>query len=387
MDVDAAFGTVVAKRELPYARVLARSFAEHHPELPFFVLLADEVEDCFDPVAEPFELILLSELEVPHPERFRFAHTRQPLSYAATPYFISALLDREFEAVVFIKQESLVTGRHGAVLARLERNTIVLTPHLLDPLEGDDRHARELNILQSGVYNVGLLGVRESPTARHFLRWWSDRVHERCRHAIGEGMHYEQRWLDLVPAYFGDAHVLRDPAVNVAHWNLPERAGDGHRLVRFSGFNPERPDWVTGHSERLRTEDLGELSALFAGYGAALREAGWDQAKSWPYAYAQFDNGVPIPDIARELYGDLDERERAPFGNPFSTKGESFFRWLNEPVSPTSRVTRLWRAIHKRRPDLQREFPDLCGEDGHRFLAWTKTAGIQDHAIPRAFVA
>jgi len=382
--VHTAFGTIVAKRELPYARVLARSFSKHHPEISFIVLLADEIEDRFDPDAEPFELVLLSELAIPQPDSFRFAHERQPLSYAATPYFLSALLDRGFESAVFIKQESLVTGDHGVVLSALEQSSIVLTPHLLAPLEGEDRVERELNILQSGVYNVGLLGVRESPTARSFLRWWGDRVRARCRHALPEGMHYEQRWLDLVPAYFEDAHVLRDPAVNVAHWNLPERANAVHRLVRFSGFDPERPDEVTRYSARLRTEELGELSGLFASYGAALREAGWKEARSWPYAYDRFDNGVTIPSVVREVYADLDDKTR--FGNPFSTEAGSFFRWLNEPVNPKSRVTRLWRAIHDRRPDLQVAFPNLAGGDGDGFRAWVETSGIREHAISPAFV-
>ena len=52
-----AAATIAAKSFLPYARVVAASFREHHPGVPFFVLLADEVDGCFDPTAEPFELL------------------------------------------------------------------------------------------------------------------------------------------------------------------------------------------------------------------------------------------------------------------------------------------------------------------------------------------
>ena len=57
--------TIAAKARLPSARVVATSFAEHHPGVPFFVLLADEVEGCFDPAAEPYELIGLDALALP----------------------------------------------------------------------------------------------------------------------------------------------------------------------------------------------------------------------------------------------------------------------------------------------------------------------------------
>jgi len=36
--------------------VLARSFKNHHPDVPFFLLLADEPQGCFDPEHEPFVL-------------------------------------------------------------------------------------------------------------------------------------------------------------------------------------------------------------------------------------------------------------------------------------------------------------------------------------------
>ena len=215
--------------------MLARSFRAHHPDIPFYVLLADEVDGYFDPDLEPFHVIPLSNLAIPDRERFQFHYAQQPLSYAVTPFLLEHLLDRGFSRLMFFKQESLVLGDHSAVVDLLERHPIVLTPHLLAPLDGPDRISRELNILQSGIFNVGLLGVAEHDTARRFLRWWQDRVYAHCRHAVPEGMHYEQRWLDLVPAFFEGAHVLRDPAFNVAHWNLPERSiaiHDGRRSRR-----------------------------------------------------------------------------------------------------------------------------------------------------------
>jgi hypothetical protein len=49
--------TVVAKSYLSHARVLARSLKQHHPEIPFVTLLADEIDGYFHPAFEPFRLI------------------------------------------------------------------------------------------------------------------------------------------------------------------------------------------------------------------------------------------------------------------------------------------------------------------------------------------
>lgn len=395
--------------------MLARSFRAHHPDIPFYVLLADEVDGYFDPALEPFHVIPFSNLNIPELERFRFHYAQQPLTYAATPFLLDHLLDRGFSRLIFFKQESLVLGDHSAVVDLLEQHPIVLTPHLLAPLDGPDRISRELNILQSGIYNVGLLGVAEQDTARRFLRWWQDRVYTHCRHAVPEGMHYEQRWLDLVPTFFEGTHVLRDPAFNVAHWNLPERSIEIHddavlvdgrpcRLFRFSGYDPDVPHAPTRYSTRLTWENLGPARDIFERYGRALEEEGYQQTKHWPYAYSTFDNGVMIPDFVRHLYrrsGNAVER----FGDPrrtgrpspaidgtgasrmptsdHSLKTDIFYQWLNEPVEGSAgAITRLWHAVYLERADLQDAFPDVFGTDCSRFVKWTASSGMREHGLP-----
>lgn len=386
----AAGATIAAKSTIALARVVARSFAEHHPGTPFFVLLADEVDGYFDPAKEPYELVSLSDLDVPQPARFRFGLAQQPLTYAATPYLIAKLLDLGHEHVLFVKQESLVLGELETTVSALPPGSVALTPHLLEPLAGDDADERERNILLSGVFNAGFVAVKRGAAANHLLAWWQDRVYRHCRHAVGDGMHYEQRWLDLAPAYFDNVHVLRDPGLNVAHWNLPERKvrvsgddvsveGTHCRLFRFSGFDVGRPDRATRYSDRLRMEHAGDARLVFERYRTALLGQGEAITSSWPYAYAHFENGVPIPPIAREIYVSLDDVSH--FGDPFATEDGSFYRWLIEPLDGSSR---LWREVYSRRADLQAAFADPAGRDRDAFRSWTASSGREEYAVPAA---
>jgi hypothetical protein len=360
-----AAATVAGKSSLSLARVLADSFRRYHPAVPFFVLLADEVEGYFEPGSEPFRLLRLADLRIPNLPRFRFQYSQQELTYALTPALLRHLLDQGFPRVAFLKQESLVLGNLTPVLELLRRRSIVLTPHLLDPLSDEGGAERELNILQSGVYNVGFLGISATPTARAFLSWWEARLHEHCRHDVAHGLHFEQRWLDLVPAYFEDVEVVRDPGFNVAHWNLPERtvAIDGADITvdgspcsffRFSGFDPERPHAVTRYSPRLDMSNVGDAAEIFGRYVKLLEAAGYHETKTWPYAYGYFTNGRPVPDRARHLYRRLgDEAER--FGDPFdTTSSDSFFRWSRRQMGALGRMKRCWWALHRVVRDVRR---------------------------------
>jgi hypothetical protein len=351
-----AVATTAAKRHLALVRVLARSFQQHHPDIPFFVALADTIDGRFDPDKEPFRCLALDDLGIADLGRMRFHYTQQELTYAVTPYLLRHLLDLGFSRAVYLKQESLVLDDLTPVLDLLARHAIVLTPHVQRPIEGPDAVEREAVILQAGVFNVGFLGVAARDSGRAFLEWWQDRLIEHCRRDVGAGMHFEQRWLEMAPIFFDGVHVIRDPAFNIGHWNLPEHApqpaGDGFategrrvRFVRFSGFDPDRPSAITRYSRRVSMREIGGGAALFQQYTARLAEAGYHQTKRWPYAWDRFDNGVRISPHARAVYRELGEENRR-FGNPFAAGSpDSFYRWFKAHDGPPSRRLLRWLKL------------------------------------------
>jgi Methyltransferase domain len=389
---DIAVGTIVTKSFLGHARTLAHSLQRQHPELTLFVLLADEVGGCFDPAAEPFRVVRLEELSIPGLRPLLFRYTTKQVLTALKPYFLDYLLAGGARGALLLDADLLVLADLEPLLDATVNHSIVLTPHLLSPPRDADRVERELVVLRAGVYNAGVLGVSQTPAGRCFLAWLQRRLHGHCHHAIEQGLHFDQRWLDLVPGAFEDVHVLRDPGCNVAWWNLAERpirvredgvtaAGRPCRLFHFSGFDPAHPLTVTRYAPRPTLAEVGPAVILFERYFGLLEAAGQERASRWPYAYGRFADGVAIPDVARQLYQAAASTE--DFGDPFRTDGaRSFLRWLTEPVDAAGSVSRLWDAVYRLRPDLQRAFPDVLGGDREAFLKWTHRTGWRDHSIP-----
>ena len=358
-----AVATIVAKNFLPFARVLARSISAHHPTVPFFAVLADRVDSRFVAADEPFETVLLDDLGIPALQRLCFGYSRQQLTIAVKPYLLKHLLGRGFTTAIFLDADILVLNSLQPLFDETSAHAIALTPHLLEPPATGDRYARELNILQSGVYNGGFVGVSQHESAHRFLDWWADRLETHCLHDVPRGMHYDQRWLDLVPSLFDDVHIVRDPRCNVAYWNLLERrftllphgGPDDDRRCRFfhfSGFEPDHPQNVTRYARHLTVASIGPAESLFARYADLLLAEGFFACRMWPYGYAAFDNGVSIPEAARQLYRELDAAVDQ-FGDPFQASGShSYFGWLNGPAEAppgsTGSMTRLWHAIYRR---------------------------------------
>ena len=353
--------TVITKSYLALARVLADSLRRHHPELPLTVVVVDRPDGCFDPGREPFEVVGLEDLGLADLDRRRFAFSKQQLVVSTKTPALRAMLERGHDTALFIDADMLVCDRLDPLLEAA--GDVVLTPHLLEPADGS---ARELNILVSGVFNGGVVRVGRTDAGRAFLEDWDARLSTHCRWDPAGGIHWDQRWLDLVAARH-PVEVLRDPAINVAYWALPERSELRPRLFHFSGFEP----W---HSERPTKYAATERTPLFDRYAELLREAGIDETIRVPDAYARVDNGVPVPAVARELY---DGRP----GDPFATGPGSFYEWLNSPVDAGEPVvTRLWHALWASRSDLREGFPDPLGNDRGAFVAWTRRTET-DHDV------
>ena len=171
---------------------------------------------------------------------------------------LQRLLDSGFDRVLLLDADSVVLDSLGPVFEALDDHSIVLSPHRLRPPAEPGPSAAERNLLRTGTFNGGLMAVKESPSAREFLRWWWARLERHCRHDVDRGLHLDQRWLDLAPGLFRGLHVHRDPVDDVAYWNLSERRielrrgrvvvrGRPCRLFHFSGYDVGRPDEPTAH--------------------------------------------------------------------------------------------------------------------------------------------
>ncbi len=351
---DLSICAVITKNYLPYARVLAESFLKYN-EGEVYVLLVDKVDGYFNPEDEKFTLVELEELRglVPGLEKFCFQYTILELTTAAKPYLLGYLFEKYgMKKLVYFDTDILVTGRLDELSRLLDDHSIVITPHLTAPLD-DGFVPGEQEILQAGTYNLGFIALSNTDNTRAHLKWWQDRLYERCIVAIEKGLFVDQKWMDLVPNFYDDVFILREPGYNTAYWNYHCRtiSSEGERFsvngrpayfFHFSGFDPENPGPISKHQNRFTLDNLKGAKSVIELYSERLLAKGWGQTKKWPYFYGYFDNGERIPDLARRLYLEMGGAALM-FGNPFeASSNDSFFRWLHAAVDEgSSAMTRI----------------------------------------------
>ena len=392
--------TIVSKNYLSYARVLARSFLDHHPGGRFFVLLVDRIDGHFDASAEPFELIEIETLKnIAYVKALLFKYTVLEANTAVKPFFLEHLLaTEELDRLLYLDPDILVLRPLDHLSDVLDQQAIALTPHLTAPIE-DDAFPDELAILRSGTYNLGFIGLARRDPVDQFLTWWQGRVLDRCVVRVEEGLFVDQKWIDLVPGFYPNVGIIHHPGYNVAYWNLHCRHvetggmadggdvrvnGEPLAFFHFSGLQPELPEIVSKHQNRFRLGDLGNVRYLFERYISLLRNAGLSETCTWPYAFERFDNGVAIPNLARAQYLSLGS-DRSRFGDPFATGGEdSYWRWMNRSARRRTPpfLSRLLFYLWETQRELQIAYPDPGGGDLDRLAEWINVYGKQTYALP-----
>src|SRR5436190_461945 len=101
---------------------------------------------------------------------------------------------------------ALIADAAGAAGAAGVAGVVLLSPHALTPLDERQGAWPEEELLRSGTYSGGFVGI--GPQAGPFIDWIADRTARDCVRSPERGLLYGQTWLNLVPALF--AHrVLR----------------------------------------------------------------------------------------------------------------------------------------------------------------------------------
>jgi glycosyltransferase involved in cell wall biosynthesis len=398
--------TIASKNYLSMVRVFSKSMARTNPGIPIYVLLVDQVENKFDPAEEPYHLITIGELDnIPDPNLFFFKYDIIELNTAVKPYFLEYLLRKyKFEKVCYFDPDICVFSRLDCLWDLLDVNAMVVTPHITAPYQ-DDRHPNEIEINLAGMFNLGFIGVSNVPVTAEFLHWWKIRMYDYCYMNPSAGMHVDQNWVNFAPVMQDGVFILRDPAYNIAYWNLHERGNrlrfDNEKLYidhrpavffHFSGLDPVDIEVISKHQDRYGLSNFPNIRPLFEYYRNLLNSENFAKIRQWPYAFDKFDNGVTVPHVARSLYSQLSREEMQRFGNPFSTsRPYSYYSWINQQadgsgVGHRPILTRLQMEIYRVRTDLQKAFPDPLGGDRERYANWIQENAGKDFKLDSAFI-
>lgn len=297
--------TSAAFNYIPKVRMLFQSIRKYHPEWTIHLALADEKRPEIDLSNEPFdEIVSVSELDIPDWKGWAYCHTIVELATAIKPFMLARLLQLPgCKKVIYLDPDTVVFSRLDDILAALDTANVVLTPHQTKPETSLSAVMdNEICSLKHGVYNLGFCAVAATDVGLSFAKWWGERIYHFCRADIPNGLFTDQRWIDLVPAFFSDVAIMRSSRHNVATWNLTTREftvdeqgnyfvdGEPLGFYHFTGFD-------SGAHRIMATKNAGENSdvhKLINWYDDQTKNLAQDPLAKVSWAYGLHSDGSPI---------------------------------------------------------------------------------------------
>ena len=390
--------TIIAKNYLAFARVLAKSFAEQHPDSRVWALIIDDFSQYIEPADEPFITLRPGDIGCEPFTHMALRYSVLELSTAVKPWLMRHLMNETGGPVTYLDPDIKVYGS----LARLDElaaeHGAVLVPHNNEPIPPDGRAPSQVDIMIAGAYNLGYLTLAPRPEVDKLIDWWADRLRRDCRVDPTWGYFVDQRWFDLAPGFLADLAIVRDPEYDVAYWNLHGRrlewAGgrwlvDGRPLAffHFSGFDPDHPLVLSRYQDRVDVTADPALERILAEYAAEVNREGHAISRKWPYGYGALGDGTRLDGTLRALYAELADERNGELPSPFTLEGaRRFASWVNEQapgIAPRHQPGARARvpgspgpARPVSGPRGARARPDCCAGPrstvGAKFPCWTR---------------
>jgi lipopolysaccharide biosynthesis glycosyltransferase len=362
--------TSISLNYLSKARVLAESIKNFHPDWKFHLVISDRLSNENDSKSIEFpkdlfdRIVWIDEFEIQDIYGWIFKHTVVEICTAVKGIYLKKLINEGVEKVIYLDPDIAVFNSLDPLMNLLEDHAILLTPHLLDYSENKQSILDNeiMGVLRHGIFNLGFFALNfKKPDGHRFAEWWGQRLFNYCYADYDQGLFTDQKWCDLVPAYFEDYYVLRNPGYNVASWNIDKRSisisENGQiqvnneyplRFFHFTGY-----DSGAGASMTHRYNQGNQLiNEIWDWYGRKLQENGQSIYGNIKSFYNNYDNGIEITKDARQIYRQRKDLQDL-FPNPYKTIEDnkysgSFYSWYNHnKIKPSSAFINLIHHVFR----------------------------------------
>lgn len=324
---------------LDRARILAETVKRYHPDWTLWLCLSDREPPgfTFDLHREPFDrLVRIEELGIPDLDRWMFGHDLVELCTAVKGPMLCHVLKSGAKKIIYLDPDIALFGTLDEATSLLDDRSVVLTPHQVEP---DQTPAaildNEICSLKHGIYNLGFIAVSSCEEGVRFAHWWRDRLMSYCIDDIPSGLFTDQRWCDLVPAFFPGTKILRNPGYNVASWNLSQRpiVIDREGMITAGGstlrfFHFTKVEHVGAVMIERYAAGRFEVFELLHWYRRQLKKHKEQGIPPGWWAFKSFVDGTPITRECRRTYRFSPDLQ-ARFPNPYDSTPDSYQAWYN----------------------------------------------------------
>jgi hypothetical protein len=279
--------TICSINYLAQAQTLGQSLQRTNPDVEFVIGLVDRLDKVSleSDKMPPFQLLEIDKINIKTFDEMCENYNITELNTAVKPYFFDYFFKNrpDIQNVIYFDPDIIVFDSLKFLKESLDKYSIVLTPHITSPIT-DKFETREIDHLNTGLYNLGFVAVSRSKSSYQMIDWWMERLKKDCIIDLCNGLFVDQHWMIFVPIFWKEATLVDNYAgYNVAYWNLHERSVTQNEekyfinyvplvFFHFSGYGLNKPTEVSKYQNRSTFENRPDIVPLFEYYAKQLKD-------------------------------------------------------------------------------------------------------------------
>jgi hypothetical protein len=279
--------TICSINYLAQAQTLGQSLQRTNPDVEFVIGLVDRLDNVTleTDKTPPFQLLEIDKININCLSEMCEHYNITELNTAVKPFYFDYFFKNrpDIKNVIYFDPDIIVFDDLKPLKNNLEKYSIVLTPHITSPIT-DKFETREIDHLNTGLYNLGFVAVGRSEQSYLMIDWWMERLKKDCVIDLCNGLFVDQHWMIFVPIFFKEVTLVDKYAgYNVAYWNLHERQVSLQNnkfyindvpliFFHFSGYGLNKPTEVSKYQNRSSFENRPDIVPLFEYYAQQLRD-------------------------------------------------------------------------------------------------------------------
>ena len=208
--------------KIGHFRVAHESFRRFHSDIPVYLLLCDDpkLSNSLN-LPSDVNVITYDNCLAPNIPEALLKYGYQ--SGLMRLMIIKHVMNLGYKKIICLDSDMEIFDTLDNIYYKLDRNDIIVTPHISDPLPNDGLHPSMEGLVSAGNYNSAFYACNSSTQSRNFLDWWYEISLLKGDLSPRDNHFAEQGWLRFVGDFVDNVLVLRDSGYNVAYWNVMQR--------------------------------------------------------------------------------------------------------------------------------------------------------------------
>jgi hypothetical protein len=214
-----SIATIVTQSHLSWALSLYDSVMRYDTDITFFVLISD-VSDGLSVQVNPEKanikyLFLQDLLKVQNCIELVAKYTATPdnLRWSLKPVLMNYIHSIGYEKMMFCDCDILFFSDFAFIWQLLDTSSVVLSPHFFDHQVPQNVHT----LHATGIVNGGFFAINRN--GNDAMNWWARMCLDKCNSKFGT-INVDQGYLEILPFFFNDVHILKHKGCNVGYWSL-----------------------------------------------------------------------------------------------------------------------------------------------------------------------